>query len=301
MANTGYRIYPRLKKVTTDGTEQPLDVNNRLCSLSGLPQDTMNNPDVNVGKVRDGACLPYSYTRSGDFQKNNCSPSNWTGGFVTYEKIFYSSVSVEDAQAAAAVYGPFNAEGQANANVLGVCYPPLAGDAVGIIVVDIYDQPNIDVVGYVDTADTIPYQDPVSTQVNFLPNDGTAAANCWALASDLVSASGSLKWRIEFNVARLINAYPSKTDFIFKVQARGNVVGQINGAYSLKGADAGKMKMNGSEGTYVPTVESANTIGLQNFYGKNYPAGKDGNFNIRSGGDVLIFTYNVANKQLILT
>lgn len=44
MANTGFLIQPKLKKVTNDLNEFPLDVNNELCSVSGLPQATMNNP-----------------------------------------------------------------------------------------------------------------------------------------------------------------------------------------------------------------------------------------------------------------
>lgn len=36
--NTGYKAYAKLLKVTDDGTNRPLDINNNLCSESGLPQ-----------------------------------------------------------------------------------------------------------------------------------------------------------------------------------------------------------------------------------------------------------------------
>lgn len=43
MSNTGQKIWLTLKKVTNDVDEFPLDVNNNLCSASGLPQDTKVN------------------------------------------------------------------------------------------------------------------------------------------------------------------------------------------------------------------------------------------------------------------
>lgn len=49
MANTGNKIYSKLLKVTNDINQYPLDVNNELCSVSGLPQDEKPNSigDVN--------------------------------------------------------------------------------------------------------------------------------------------------------------------------------------------------------------------------------------------------------------
>lgn len=44
MANTGFLIQPKLKKVTNDDNEFPVDINNELCSVSGLPQATKDNP-----------------------------------------------------------------------------------------------------------------------------------------------------------------------------------------------------------------------------------------------------------------
>lgn len=41
--NTGYKAYTNLLKVTNDGTNRPLDINNNLCSESGLPQATKTN------------------------------------------------------------------------------------------------------------------------------------------------------------------------------------------------------------------------------------------------------------------
>ena len=41
--NTGYKGYSTLLKVTNDGNNSPLDINNSLCSESGLPQATKSN------------------------------------------------------------------------------------------------------------------------------------------------------------------------------------------------------------------------------------------------------------------
>ena len=41
--NTGYKGYSTLLKVANDGTNRPLDINNNLCSESGLAQDTKSN------------------------------------------------------------------------------------------------------------------------------------------------------------------------------------------------------------------------------------------------------------------
>lgn len=43
LENTGYKAYTDLLKVTDDGTSRPLDINNNLCSESGLPQATKSN------------------------------------------------------------------------------------------------------------------------------------------------------------------------------------------------------------------------------------------------------------------
>lgn len=43
--NTGYQAYRKLLKVVDGGPHngEPLDINNSLCSVSGLPQDSKDN------------------------------------------------------------------------------------------------------------------------------------------------------------------------------------------------------------------------------------------------------------------
>lgn len=49
--NTGYLANAKLSKVTTDGTNRPLDDNNNLVSESGLPQTVKNNDFTDVDYV----------------------------------------------------------------------------------------------------------------------------------------------------------------------------------------------------------------------------------------------------------
>lgn len=61
LENTGYKGYSTLLKVTNDGNNSPLDINNNLCSESGLPQATKSNtigdPDY-IAPVYDTVTCP---------------------------------------------------------------------------------------------------------------------------------------------------------------------------------------------------------------------------------------------------
>lgn len=59
MANTGNLIQPRLKYVTDDANEEPLDVNGVKTSISGLPQATAPNPPSSPSyRILDVASCP---------------------------------------------------------------------------------------------------------------------------------------------------------------------------------------------------------------------------------------------------
>lgn len=49
--NTGNKGYRKLVKVTTDGTDRPLDDNNMLCSDTGLPQSIKDNLITDVDYI----------------------------------------------------------------------------------------------------------------------------------------------------------------------------------------------------------------------------------------------------------
>lgn len=51
MANSGKQGYNTLLKVSDDGNNSPLDVNNMLCSITGLPQATKSNTSGSEGYI----------------------------------------------------------------------------------------------------------------------------------------------------------------------------------------------------------------------------------------------------------
>lgn len=64
--NSGWQINPRLKWVSNDANEFPLDVNNELCSISGLPQKTMLNTTDNANyRISNPAACPVSSSGGG--------------------------------------------------------------------------------------------------------------------------------------------------------------------------------------------------------------------------------------------
>lgn len=302
MANTGYRITPTLRRVTDDVNEFPLDINDQLCSVTGLPQATMPNPSSSPDyRVRDGSCLPFTFFKQADFQKNNCVGDGYQGTFVTHSEIYTSTISQADAEAqAAADVAGFNTRGQAQANAEGSCIPPPDPDVVGIVVIDLYQLPGLEACVFIDTPGAeAPYRQPCYTGNNFFPNNGTIARNCWLLASDYI-ASSSTSHRFEVNVGRLLQAYPTESTFTIKVRGRMPAAQLHNGAYSLKGAEVGYMVMNGTPGNYIPSVASTINLEISYYSGRPIVGGADGNIGIEYGADILTFEYNVALKTLTL-
>lgn len=247
-----------------------------------------------------GSGTIYHYTRTGDFQKNNCPASPISiGSTVTYSQIYSSYISVGDAQAIALADSTFPTSGQAYANANGACNPPLPPTVTGILVVDFFSDTGLNLIGYCSSSGTTPFDQPVYTGTNFFPNDGTIPAQCWALASDNVP--GPPVARFEFNITRLLQTYPVATSFVFKIQGRSVSGASLSGAYTLKGADAGNMTMTGSPGTYIPSTTGASTIGVTSFSGITIGTGADGTYGLGVGAVIMTFTYNVAAKTITQT
>lgn len=173
----------------------------------------------------------------------------------------------------------------------------------GLLVVDIYDNSDLNLIGFIDNIEVSTYRQPVYKGSNFLPNSSTPPADCWMLASDLVTGGGSLDWRFIFNLPRYLTYYPSQETFVFKIKGRSTVgTGVMNGLYSLKSASAGAMTMGGSPGSYIPgtTIETTPLI-TTNYSGKPFVGGGDNTYNYANGADILIFTYTRSTKTLVLS
>lgn len=177
----------------------------------------------------------------------------------------------------------------------------LPPDAVGILQIDILGPSTLELCAYLSSLGYAPSQMPVyQTTNNFYPNTGIPVEAMYALASDM-RPSNDPKFRFQFNIAALLSQYPSATTFQFIVRGRDVTAGNINGSYSLKGADAGKMVMNGSPGTYLPATSGATTIGNVAFTGKPVTNGANGAYGVAVGNVVLTFDYNVLTKTMVLT
>lgn len=78
--NTGYLIQPRLKKVTADSNQFPLDQYNLLCSVTGNPQATMANPTSSpTYKIIDYVKCPitFPYKWIGDPSSVYCEQASY--------------------------------------------------------------------------------------------------------------------------------------------------------------------------------------------------------------------------------
>lgn len=178
----------------------------------------------------------------------------------------------------------------------------LPPDATGILVVDMYGDTSLNVIGYVNTPGTTPYQQPAYVGNNFQPTTGTVATaqDCWVLASDALAGPTTTR-RFEFNIAKLLTTYPAMTSFQFIISGRAGTTTTADGQYDLKGADAGHMIMGGTPGSYVPSTSSTVNIGTVAYSGQPIVAGADGTYGIGVGAIILTFDYDVLTKTMTLT
>lgn len=94
LENTGYKAYTNLAKVTNDGTNRPLDVNNNLCSESGLPQDIKPNSvsDPNyIAPILDVTFCPINNIVRDIVENNNGN----CDGYFSFKVVTNSSVTIE--------------------------------------------------------------------------------------------------------------------------------------------------------------------------------------------------------------
>lgn len=174
-----------------------------------------------------------------------------------------------------------------------------ASAATGILTIDIFDTTTINVYAYVNTpAATIPYQEIVYTGQNFLPYGSTDAANAWALSSDLNPPQPTR--RFEFNLQKLMANYPAVTDFEFIVAGRDVSAGTIRGSYVNHSAADSSMIMNGSPGTYLPSI-SGTELASTPYSGYAVVGGADGTYGLGVGAVILTFNYNVSTMAITLT
>lgn len=265
---------------------------------TGLPLSTLTTSNTDTLSGSSSFALPISVSSGGAYSINGGAFTS-SAGTINIGDTFAvqgtspSSASTTNSVTLTIAYqtGTFSMTTQA--------LPP---DAVGILVVDMYTDSDLNVIGYVNTSGTTPYQQPAYVGHNFQPTTGTVATagDCWVLASDAVT-DPTLKRRFEFNIAKLLTVYPSATTFQFVISGRKVSSGTVNGQYNLKGAAAGNMIMGGSPGAYVPSTSSTVNIGTVTYSGQPIVGGADGTYGIGIGAVILTFNYDVATKTITLT
>lgn len=170
--------------------------------------------------------------------------------------------------------------------------------AAGILVVDLFNNSALNVIGLVDNTEVAYSHVAAHTGVNIIPA-GSLPANALIVASDFINQS-VLNWRFLFNLAKLKTEYPATANFVFYIKGRSNVAGTITGAYNLKN-EATTMILEGTPGTYLPSTAGGNQLGSPvNFTGP-VVSGANGSFNEAYLTTIIKLTFNVADNSITYT
>lgn len=167
----------------------------------------------------------------------------------------------------------------------------------GVIQFDFYDYDDYALVGYVDTPGVHVNVVPVSTEQLYLPNDGRAARDCYALSSGkLIHVTN--KRRIQVNMSKLMSEYATQRYFAFKIRGNKGYEGYVSGSYSLRGANQGEMGMSSLDGVPQPYVTASTGIGMESF---RFPISGGGN-GVPSMASPVLFTavYDRVASELVL-
>lgn len=170
----------------------------------------------------------------------------------------------------------------------------------GTLIVDLFDDTSLDVIGFIDNADVADSHVAAYTGHNIVPSSATAA-QAFILASDVVNMEPSrLKWRFQFNIAKLMIDYPDIQNFIFYIKGRSGAARKIDGNYSVRN-DSGVMLLSNSAGSYLPSVSGgSNTVPVTDF-NADVPGGADDSHNEGSLTVMARFNFNVQTKVLSKT
>ena len=158
----------------------------------------------------------------------------------------------------------------------------------------------LDVCGYINTVG-------ISQSNNIAARNGLnfyeltdPASQAFILASDNMTAATTR--RFEFNVGKLIGMYPDATaipKFKFEIRGRKFSAGLVSAYYTLKFPNQ-KMIMQGSPGSYVPSIDPPGGPALVHF-SSNVVGGGDGSIGIGIGSVIVIVTYDRATNAVSLT
>ncbi|TFF33980.1 hypothetical protein [Mucilaginibacter psychrotolerans] len=171
-------------------------------------------------------------------------------------------------------------------------------DKLGVLVVDIFSPGALDVIGMFDnTSENEEVFPPVLTAYsgkNIVPSATPASAVI--LASDLI-AQENLKWRFEFNVAKLVADNPNEDKLVFYLKGRGSAEGVAQGSYSLKGPGT-IMTLSGHPGSYLPSVTGGYDLGDIVYFSSDIVSGANGSHVPEDLTTIIKLTYHVATRKV---
>jgi hypothetical protein len=170
--------------------------------------------------------------------------------------------------------------------------------SMGILVVDLYNDSTLNVIGLIDNAEVTESHQPAYTGNNFIPT-GSEAASALILASDFINQS-VLNWRFEFNLRKLNLQYPGTDQFRIFIMGRGAVATTLNGAYVVFNPQ-GTMTMSNSPGTYQPSVSGGTQVVSQTDFTVNVVDGADGSYNEADLSLIIKFIYTVSANTITYT
>lgn len=291
---TGYKGWTTLEQYNSydnvvTGIEKPNDV---------------SDPNY-VAPIYDPAtCTPElvgNEERSQTFQRDNCGAGE-TGTYYDYVVPADTYFAADLAAANALADADIAANGQNEANLNAICIPD---DTISILVVDVYDDANLDCCFYINTPGITQSNNIVATALKtggqnfYLPSD--PADDAFMLASDLVSDI-TLKWRFQGNIGKLLTLYTDDVaipEFIFELRGRSTVSGAQNGQYALKNPDQ-TMGMSGTPGSYIPIVTPGGGP-VPIIWNGTAPSGADGTVGVAIGDVIATFTYVRSSNTIVVT
>jgi len=168
----------------------------------------------------------------------------------------------------------------------------------GILVVDLYYDTSLNVIGLIDNAEVADNHVAAYTHANTVPG-GMPPADALILASDLIGQT-TLKWRFLFNLAKLKAAYPATTDFVLYIKGRAAAAGNVSGAYNLKN-EATTMIMPYAPGSYLPSTSGGGQVGQIQSFSVPVVSGANGSYAEADLTTILKFDYSVAGNSITYT
>lgn len=247
-------------------------------------------------------CLTtYSNVRAHQvFTKNDCTSgeSGTTVDYIVAAGTYTSTISQANADAQAAADIATN--GQANANLHGMCFPD---STLSTLLIDYETDTTANLCVYVKTTGLD--ESGVFATGTILggpleqPNDGRDPAASWFLSSDMLSG-GSPAWRFGINLAYFIVKYTGVLTVIdFEVRGRSSLGLTVAGSYAARDISEGVLELVGPSGSRIPavTMGSSSPIG----YSSNIVSGADGTMSLTTGSPILTLRYDFGANTLAAT